>query len=133
MNVYVFGNDDHPTDNAALKAAEKLKNDFKTIEFIFVKPNEDLPFAGAQNVVILDCIEGIEGVTVFNEKQLSLLTLSPRSTVHDFDLGFQLRYLQKIGKLHKVTIVGLPLGKSFDYKSLHSTFKKLVAQDMQGS
>jgi hypothetical protein len=53
--------------------------------------------------------------------------------VHDFDLGFQLKYLQKIGKLGEVTIIGLPINKTPDYLRIQSILRKLVAQDIQGS
>jgi hypothetical protein len=48
-------------------------------------------------------------------------------------LGFQIKYLKKIGKLGKVTIVGLPMQGELDYLRIQSIFKKLVAQEMQGS
>ena len=61
------------------------------------------------------------------------IVLPPRNSVHDFDLGFQLKYLKKLGKLGKVTIIGLPQTGEIDYDSIHSILRKLVAQDMQGS
>jgi len=133
MKVYVFGNCDLEFDNNALKVIEKLGQELNTIEFIEIKPNQDIFFGDESTVIILDVIEGLKDVQVFDEKHIDKLILSPRNSVHDFDLGFQLKYLKKLGKLKKVKIVGLPMTKDVDYNSIHSIFKKLVAQDIQGS
>ena len=133
MKVYVFGNWDLEFDNNALKITEKLSKDLDSLEFIEVKPNQDISFESEDNVIILDVIEGLKDVRVFDEKHIDKLVLSPRTSVHDFDLGFQLKYLKKLGKIKNVKIVGLPMTGDVDYNSIHSIFKKLVAQDMQGS
>jgi hypothetical protein len=133
MKVYVFGNEDLKFDNRAFTVAEKFEGKFKDIEFIKVKPNEDVPFINEKFVVILDTIEGIDNIIEVKDNDLEKLVLPPRSSVHDFDLGFQIKYLQKIGKLGKVTIIGLPMFGELNYLRIQSIFKKLVAQDMQGS
>ncbi len=133
MKVYVFGNEDVVFDNNALIVADKLKGKIKNMEFIVVKPNEDLPFADEKDVVILDTVEGIGTATVFGNKDLDELVFTKSLTVHDFDLSFQLKYLKKIGKLNKVTVVGLPAREKPDHLRIQSILRKLVAQDMQGS
>lgn len=133
MKVYIFGNEDVADDNRAFEVAEKLATDFDSMEFIKVKPNEDLPFAGEMRVVIMDAIEGIKNVEVLGNFDLDKLVLPPRAGVHDYDLGVQLKYLKKLGKLGEVIIIGLPMQGEIDYNRVHSIFKKLVAQDMQGS
>jgi Ni,Fe-hydrogenase maturation factor len=136
MKVYVFGNQDLPQDNIAIKAAQKLDGNVKSVEFVFVKPNEDLPFVKEVKVVIMDAVEGANKVMLFDEGALDKLVLSPRTSVHDFDLGFQLRYLSKLGKLGEVKIIGLPVSGKLteeNYSSIHSILRKLVAQDIQGS
>lgn len=133
MKVYIFGNEDLAEDNKAFAVAKQLEASFAGIEFIAVKPNEDLPFAEEKRVVILDTIQGIKNVEVLGREDLDKLVLSPRASVHDFDLGFQLKYLKKLGKLGDVVIIGLPIEGEIDYNLVHSIFKKLVAQDIQGS
>ena len=133
MKVYVFGNKDTLFDSKASEVANILKEKVKNVEFIEVGLNEDLPFSENENVVILDTVDGITGVEVFHSEDLEKFSLSPKSTVHDFDLGFQLKYLKKIGKLGEITIIGLPMGKEPDYFLVQSILRKLVAQDMQGS
>jgi Ni,Fe-hydrogenase maturation factor len=133
MKVYVFGNEDLTEDKRAFEVCEKLKGKVKNIEFVKIKPNEDVPFIDERFVVILDAVQGIEKITEIKDDDLDKLILPPRSSVHDFDLGFQLKYLKKIGRLGKVTIIGLPMQGEIDYFLIQSTLRKLVAQEMQGS
>jgi hypothetical protein len=58
--------------------------------------------------VILDTVQGLQDVTLDEGDRIDGLTLSPRGSVHDFDLAFQLRYLKKLNKPGEVTIIGLP-------------------------
>ena len=133
MKVYVFGNQDVEEDKAAFDAVRELEGVFKGVTFVIVKPNEDLPFVGEEKIVILDTVAGISEVRLITGADLDKIVLPPRGTVHDFDLGFQLKYLKKLGKLGEIMIIGLPQGKETDYLSIHSILRKLVAQDMQGS
>lgn len=136
MKVYIFGNRDYQPDAKALDVADKLKSTYRSLsdlEFIEVKPNQDVPFVGEKRVVIMDVVEGIDQVTLITQNNLHKLILPPRSSAHEYDLGFQLKYLLKLKKLNKITILGLPARGRINYNSIHSIFKKLVAQDMQGS
>lgn len=131
MNIYIFGNPDVTFDNNALKIASNSK--IENINYVFVKPNEDLPFDNGSDVVIMDQVEGIEDVRLFELTDDRSITLGPRVSAHDFDLGFQLRYLKKLNKIGKVTILGIPMNKKVNYKYVQSILRKLVAQDIQGS
>lgn len=133
MKIYVFGNEDFESDRVALRAAKKLEGIIENIEFIKIKPNEDLPFVDESNVVIMDAVQGIKRVEVIEGDYLDKLILSPRNTAHDFDLAFQLKYLKKLGKLGAITIIGLPQEGKIDYIILQSILRKLVAQDIHGS
>jgi len=133
MKVYVFGNPDVPNDNKALEAAEMLKSKVKDVEFIYVSPNEDLPFSEERKVVIMDVIQGIDKVKLIDLRDTDKLISPPRTSTHDFDLGFQLKYLKKLGKLKEIKIIGIPIKGRADYFIIQSILRKLVAQDMQGS
>ncbi len=133
MNVYVFGNEDFEGDKVGIEVANKLQGKIDDVKFIFVKPNEDAPFIGEAHVVILDAIEGTDEIVQIGDDKIDDLILPPRSTAHDFDLSFQLKYLKKLGKIGKVTIIGLPMKGKIDYFLIQSILRKLVAQDMQGS
>lgn len=131
--VYVFGNEDVKIDAKTFEILEKLRHDFDNLEFVKVMPNADVPFGDEKDVIIFDVVQGIRNIHIFSEKDIDKVQLSPRTSVHDFDLAFQIKYLLKLGKLKKIMIVGIPMDKDVDYSSIHDTFKKFVAQDIQGS
>jgi len=84
-------------------------------------------------LILMDTVVGLEEVTILTEKDLEKLEFPKRATVHDYDLGFQLRYLIKLGKIKNVKIIGLPARGDIDYERVRSILRKLVAQDIQGS
>ena len=91
LTVFVFGNQDVAGDNRVFEVIKKIKD----VTFKIIKPNEDIPIQN--NLVILDAVEGIDQVEVFDETIVDRLVHKGVSA-HDYDLGFQLRYLKKIGK-----------------------------------
>jgi Ni,Fe-hydrogenase maturation factor len=133
MNVYVFGNEYVAEDKRAIEVARELEGAIEGISFVFVNPNEDVPFVDQRLSVILDTVEGIQDVALVEGDRIDGLVLSPRGSVHDFDLAFQLRYLRKLGKLREFTIIGIPQEGEVDYLRIQSILRKLVAHDMQGS
>ena len=133
MNVYVFGNECVAEDERAIEVARELEGAIEGISFVFVNPNEDVPFVDQRLSVILDTVEGIQDVALVEGDRIDGLVLSPRGSVHDFDLAFQLRYLRKLGKLGELTIIGIPQEGEVDYLRIQSILRKLVAHDMQGS
>ena len=133
IKVYVFGNKDAPEDARAIGVAEELEGAVDSVSFVFVEPNEDLPFADERRIVVLDTVQGIREVTLISSEDLDRFSPPPRGTVHDFDLAFQLKYLKKIGRLGEVCVVGVPQEGEVDYLRVISILRKLVAQDMQGS
>jgi Ni,Fe-hydrogenase maturation factor len=133
MRVYVFGNEYASEDRRAIEVANELEGTVEGLSFVIVKPNEDVPFFDERRVVILDTVQGLRDVTLIEGDSLDELILSPRASVHDFDLAFQLRYLRKLGKLGEVRIIGVPQEGEVDYLRIQSILRKLVAHDMQGS
>ncbi len=129
----MFGNKDVDFDDKAFLVAKKLMDDLPEVEWTTLKPNEDLPFTSGQDVVMMDVVEGLKEITLICNDEIEKIILPPRSTAHDFDLGFQLKYLKKLGRLGKVAIIGLPMTGRINYNRIHSILRKLVAQDMQGS
>ena len=133
MKVYVFGNKDVPGDAMAIEIAEGLEGAVDGVSFVFVGPNEDVPFVDEERVVILDVVREMREVALISGDDIDRFDPPPRTTVHDFDLAFQLKYLKKIGRLGEVHVVGIPKEGEVDYLRVISILRKLVAQDMQGS
>ena len=133
MNVYVFGNEYVAGDKRAIEVARELEGAIEGISFVFVNPNEDVPFVDHRHAVILDTVEGIQDVALVEGDRIDGLVLSPRGSVHDFDLAFQLRYLKKLNRLGELTIIGIPQEGDVDHLRIKSILRELVAHDMQGS
>ena len=76
MKVYVFGNEDVPEDRKAIEAAEKLDHAIDSVSFVFVKPNEDVPFVNENHVVILDTVHGIRDAALIEGDKIGELILS---------------------------------------------------------
>jgi Ni,Fe-hydrogenase maturation factor len=109
MKIYVFGNQDEVSDKKAFEVMDALKDKLSEIEWVVVKPNEDLPFAGEDEVVLMDVVQGLKAPRLIEDEELNQIAIGPRMTAHDFDLGWQIKYLKKLGKLGRVRLVGLPM------------------------
>ena len=109
MQIWIFGNPDLEMDSLPIKIMDDLKAQFPKHDFLFKDPNdswENLP----SKLVIIDTIMGIEKVTTFTS--LEDFQNVPRLSMHDFDLGTKLKWLQKIKKLPPFVIIGIPMGVS---------------------
>jgi len=104
MIVYVFGNPDLPADSLPLKILPGLEKKMPQVRFVVKDPNEewDVP----EELVVIDTVEGVKDVTVFDD--LTKFVAAPRVTMHDFDALTNLRYLQKLGKIKKIKVIGIP-------------------------
>jgi Ni,Fe-hydrogenase maturation factor len=123
MKVYVFSNEHVAESKRALRVARELEGAIEGVSFVFVKPNEDVPFVNERHVVILDTVQGIRDVALVEGDRIDELILSPRRSVHDFELAFQLRYRKKTNKLGKGTIIGIPQEGELDYLLIQSIFR----------
>jgi Ni,Fe-hydrogenase maturation factor len=104
--IHIFGNPLLDFDNLPLKLAPKLKKIFPEINFVITDPSENLePING--ELIIIDTVEGAKKVVVIDD--LEQIKTARIYSLHDFDLAFNLKLLQKIGKLKKVKIFGMPM------------------------
>lgn len=105
MKVYVLGNPDVDIDSVPLKLLPKLEEKFPGINFIHFDPTEDIDIVD-KHFIIIDTVLSLNKVTLFND--LNRWTISPRISLHDFDLPLFLGLLKKLGKVKKITIIGIP-------------------------
>ena len=103
MIIYVFGNEDLEMDSLPLKILPELKKLFPEIDFVTKDPNEDWDDVG--DITIIDTVVGITDVKVFDT--LKDFIRAPRFSLHDFDAYTNLLMLEKLGKIKKVTIIGI--------------------------
>ncbi|MCX6766494.1 MAG: hypothetical protein NT170_01790 [Candidatus Moranbacteria bacterium] len=104
--IHIFGNPLLDFDNLPLKLAPKLRKIFPEIDFVVVDPNENLKPINKE-LIIIDTVDGIKKVTLLDD--LEKLKTDKIFSLHDFDLAFNLKLLQKIGKLKRVKIFGVPM------------------------
>jgi Ni,Fe-hydrogenase maturation factor len=104
--IYLFGNPLVETDCLPLLIADRLKKRFPMISFYIIDPNENLTPDTNGELIMIDTVVGIDKVAVIHN--IDQLADEPKYSLHDFDLGFQLKLLKKIGILKKVTIFGVP-------------------------
>ncbi len=104
MTIFIFGNPDLAIDSLPLRLLPKLRRQFPKVDFKTLDPNEEwyLP----NDLIIIDTVVGLKKPRLFTA--LNQFEQVPSVSLHDFDALTNLRYLQKLGKLKKVTILGLP-------------------------
>lgn len=107
LRVLVFGNPLLEDDSAALCIAKKLEGTLADVQFVRFDTSEDLEKEG-ENPVILDVILGIRKPRLIG---LSEILLQKPYSLHDFDLGWNLLLLKKLGKIKNAAIVGVPAKK----------------------
>jgi len=102
--IYVFGNSDLEIDSLPIKILPNLRTLFSEIDFKVLDPNEewDVP----ENLLVIDTVLGIHKIIVFDD--LKKFLPAPHVSMHDFDAYANLRYLQKLGKLKNIKIIGIP-------------------------
>ena len=119
--IYVLGNPIEPSDQPVVNLIPKLKTSFPHINFVHFDPTEELPLNN-KNLTIIDTVIGIKKVTRFDDARK--WQLSPRVTAHDFDLPLTLGISKKLGRINKVTIIGIPL--NVNEKRIFEDLKKYL-------
>lgn len=102
--IYVAGNPLVREDSMPLRIMAKLQADFRRFEFRELEPTDSLP--EEKTLHIIDTVIGIDSVGVI--KDIDRLVTGKVYSLHDFDLGFNLKLMKKTGKLKGVRIIGVP-------------------------
>lgn len=126
--IYIFGNPILDFDNLPIRLMPQLAKAFPQLDFILKDPNENLhPDRG--ELTIIDTVVGPPEVVVLDD--IDKIESSPAYSLHDFDLGFNLKLLKKIGHLKKVTIFGVP--SKMDQAEALEQLTVLIAQHLADS
>ncbi len=111
QTVYYCGNPTDKDDNIVFIFIASLKKKFPNIRFIHFDPTEEIdPAALKGRFILMDTVVGLKRVEVFDN--LSKFSLSPRTSVHDYDLPIDLGILTKLGKIKKLLLIGIPPDKN---------------------
>jgi Ni,Fe-hydrogenase maturation factor len=108
--VLVFGNLLKKEDNIALKLIPGLKKEFPEIEFREADPTEDIQKYG-KDLRILDVALDIKKVKLLKlstPEDFKKLQTGKIYSMHDFDLGYNLKLLKKMDLIDSVEIICIP-------------------------
>jgi hypothetical protein len=122
MIVYLIGNSIVPEDGAPLALAPMIRKTFPAVSVMEADPNEN--FIPEKGSVIIDTVKGITEVTWFTDVDAFVTTKSV--TPHDYDVGFHLKLLQKLGKLPPVRIIGIPYGMEVNVCEVVNLLKESI-------
>lgn len=123
MKIFVFGNSMVDMDSLPFRILPGLRKKFPEIEFIELDPNEGLENM-EKEANIIDTVVGIERVILIED--IDSIENSPKVSMHDFDLGFNLKLLKKMGRLKKVRIIGVP-AEMDEEKAMNQVSEKIKA------
>ncbi len=104
--VLVFGNPMVECDSMPLRLIGKLRKRFPRLEFKEFDPSENLESEG-RLLNIIDAVEGIKKVVLITD--IDRVKISRIYSMHDFDLGYSLKLLKKLGYLDGVKIFCVPM------------------------
>lgn len=102
--VYVSGNPLVKEDSLPFRMMNKLQRKFPHLEFTELDPTDNLP--EKKTLHIIDTVIGIDEVQMI--KDIDKIVTGKVYSLHDFDLGFNLKLMKKTGKLRSVRIIGVP-------------------------
>ncbi|MBP6881438.1 MAG: hypothetical protein KBC35_02325 [Candidatus Pacebacteria bacterium] len=108
MKIFVFGNEDLEMDSLPVRMVSEFRQAFLEHEFILQDPNEEWDMSDP--FWVIDTVVGLAEPQLFDS--LDAFVGGPRMSMHDFDAFSNLRFLQKLGKLPPIKIIGLPVGIS---------------------
>lgn len=122
--VYVAGNPLVKEDSIPLCILPRLKINFPQLKFCELEPTDELP--EERELIIIDTVIGIKKVRVISD--IDKIETGKRYSLHDFDLGFNLKLLKKAGRIDSVTIICIPAGISEEkaYDGAAEILRKLL-------
>lgn len=103
--IYVFGNPLVREDSLPLKLIGMLRKEFPSLEFKEFDTVEDLEFEKELNII--DSVKGIKKVEIIED--IDKIVTDKIYSMHDFDLGYNLKLWKKMKMIDKVRIYGIPV------------------------
>jgi len=124
--IYVFGNPLVKEDSLPLKLIDKLRIEFPSIEFREFDTVEDLE---EKELNIIDTVKGIKKVELIED--IDRIVTDKIYSLHDFDLGYNLKLLKKMKMIDKVRIFGIPMkiNEEEAFLELKSLINKLIINE----
>ena len=128
MKIYVIGNVLVEKDSLPVKLIPILKKDFLGIDFIEFDPSEDFRPEN-KTLTIIDTILDIENTILFHD--IDKIDVKGICSLHDFDLGYNLKLMKKFGMIDTVNIIGVP--PDLDKKEAVKQIKEIITSLFSGN
>jgi Ni,Fe-hydrogenase maturation factor len=127
--ILYFGNELIPEDKIAIDIVEEISGRLPDIEAVHCQsPEEVTRYKDYHEVFIVDVSPDVDDVVVVE----SLKSLKKRElfSLHDFDLNFFLRLMDKLGGLGNIKIIALPEKgeRKVLVEKLYNTIKDTISQ-----
>ena len=103
MKIYVCGNPLVDADSLPLRLLPRLRKMFAA-DFFEFDPSEDLP--KEPTLIFIDTVINAKDVLLLDDVDRFVETKA--LSLHDFDLGLNLKLAKKMGWLKKAYIIGIP-------------------------
>lgn len=103
--IYVAGNPLIEADSLPIEMMRELQREFPDIRFLEFDPTEEFP---NQSMIILDTVIGIDKVKIIED--IDKIVSEKAYSLHDFDLGYNLKLMKKMDKIRDIKIIGVPIG-----------------------
>ena len=120
--IYLVGNPLVDKDSMPLKLAPLLRKEFKDINFVEFDPTENLP-EDTKKLIMIDTVEGLDEPRIFND--IEQFITQKHYSMHDFDLGWQLKLYKKLRMVEEIQIIGVP--EKGELKRIVEKVKKLIS------
>jgi Ni,Fe-hydrogenase maturation factor len=120
--IYIFGNPLVKEDSLPLKLIDKLKKEFPSLEFKEFDTVEDLKLEKELNII--DTVKGIKKVELIED--IDKIITDKIYSMHDLDLGYNLKLLKKMKMIEKIRIFGIPnkISETEAFEQLRKLIKK---------
>lgn len=107
MNVFVFGNELVAPDARAKRLADLIRDDLPGVTFVMCDDPGQLLDRSDKELVILDVVENTDEVVLLRD--VDRLASRRIVSLHDFDLAFFLKLMERTGDIEGIVIIGIPL------------------------
>ena len=125
-NIYILGNPILREDSIPIQIKPKLMEAFPHIQFIELDPTENFP--DEKFLILIDTVINSKKIILIQD--LDSLQDMPQYTMHDFDLAFNLKIINKMSKLKEFMIIGLaPFFNDALFKELRSIITNLPSEN----
>jgi Ni,Fe-hydrogenase maturation factor len=103
--LLVFGNEYFEGDNLAVNVAKELDLDNIAVERCY-SVDDLFNYYCYEKILVMDVVKGIDRVMLVED--INKIKEHKLYSLHDFDLGFFLKLMKRLGNLKELKIIGIP-------------------------